>query len=98
MTVANTGALTGDVAVPDELANNVFIGNIAKLLDPLYNWSRRNSVWPLAFGLACCAIEMILSLIHISTATCPRSRSCASIWPCWCPRRWSCLLYTSRCV
>ena len=59
MTVANTGALTGDVAVPDELANNVFIGNIAKLLDPLYNWSRRNSVWPMAFGLACCAIEMI---------------------------------------
>ena len=39
MTVANTGALTGDVAVPDELANNVFIGNIAKLLDPLYNLS-----------------------------------------------------------
>ena len=22
-------------------------------------WSRRNSVWPLQFGLACCAIEMI---------------------------------------
>lgn len=45
--------------VPDELANNVVITNIAKLLDPVYNWSRRNSLWPLGFGLACCAIEMI---------------------------------------
>jgi NADH-quinone oxidoreductase subunit B len=28
-------------------------------LDRIYNWSRRNSVWPLMSGLACCAIEMI---------------------------------------
>jgi NADH-quinone oxidoreductase subunit B len=28
-------------------------------LQDLYNWSRRSSVWPLQFGLACCAIEMI---------------------------------------
>jgi NADH-quinone oxidoreductase subunit B len=28
-------------------------------LEELYNWGRRSSVWPLTFGLACCAIEMI---------------------------------------
>jgi len=59
MTVADTGSANGDIAIPDEVARNVFIGNIAKLLDPLYNWSRRNSIWPVTFGLACCAIEMI---------------------------------------
>lgn len=50
-----TDALTSDVPVPDELKNNVFITT----LDKVYNWGRRNSVWPVAFGLACCAIEMI---------------------------------------
>ncbi|HXJ72903.1 MAG TPA: NADH-quinone oxidoreductase subunit NuoB, partial [Candidatus Dormibacteraeota bacterium] len=28
-------------------------------LEEIYNWGRKNSVWPLQFGLACCAIEMI---------------------------------------
>jgi len=28
-------------------------------MQDLYNWGRRSSIWPLQFGLACCAIEMI---------------------------------------
>lgn len=36
-------------------------GVVLTSLEELYNWGRRNSVWPLQFGLACCAIEMIAS-------------------------------------
>lgn len=53
------GVDSPDMVVPEELQNNVWITNIAKILDPVYNWGRRNSVWPMVFGLACCAIEMI---------------------------------------
>ena len=28
-------------------------------VDQIYNWGRRSSIWPMQFGLACCAIEMI---------------------------------------
>ena len=28
-------------------------------LDKVVNWARRSSIWPLGFGLACCAIEMM---------------------------------------
>ena len=30
--------------------------------EDLLNWSREKSMWPLTFGLACCAIEMIGSM------------------------------------
>jgi NADH-quinone oxidoreductase subunit B len=46
---------TSEAPIPDEVAENIFITS----LDKIYNWSRRNSLWPLGFGLACCAIEMI---------------------------------------
>ncbi len=34
-------------------------GVVWTTLDFLYNWGRRSSIWPMQFGLACCAIEMI---------------------------------------
>lgn len=39
----------------DELNENVLVTSV----DTVLNWARRSSVWPLMFGLACCAIEMI---------------------------------------
>jgi len=34
-------------------------GIVTTTLEELYNWGRKNSLWPMTFGLACCAIEMI---------------------------------------
>jgi NADH-quinone oxidoreductase subunit B len=34
-------------------------GIVVSSFNEIYNWGRSNSVWPMQFGLACCAIEMI---------------------------------------
>ncbi|MDP6793518.1 MAG: NADH-quinone oxidoreductase subunit B [Anaerolineales bacterium] len=44
-----------EIPVSDELQSTVTITS----LDRIYNWGRRSSIWPMVFGLACCAIEMI---------------------------------------
>jgi NADH-quinone oxidoreductase subunit B len=40
-----------------ELEQNVFFTSA----DTIINWSRSSALWPMTFGLACCAIEMISS-------------------------------------
>ena len=42
--------------VTDEISNRGFV--VAKL-DHLVNWARTGSLWPMTFGLACCAVEMM---------------------------------------
>src|SRR3974377_2461305 len=36
-----------------------FEGIIFTQLDKVVNWARKSSIWPMSFGLACCAIEMM---------------------------------------
>lgn len=43
------------MGLEEQLPEGVLTSNLEKLL----NWGRQNSTWPLAFGLACCAMEMI---------------------------------------
>ncbi len=45
----------------EEAEEAAAIGQIVSLttLDTALGWARRSSLWPLSFGLACCAIEMI---------------------------------------
>jgi len=35
---------------------------ITTTYDVVFNWARRSSLWPMQFGLACCAIEMMAVL------------------------------------
>jgi len=45
-------------AVTDEISDRGFV--VAQL-DKVVNWARTGSLWPMTFGLACCAVEMMHS-------------------------------------
>src|SRR5574340_1524618 len=59
--------MTGVSDVPEDFFARIDNENLASLeesvltttLDKAINWARKNSIWPMTFGLACCAIEMM---------------------------------------
>jgi len=44
--------------IEDRFSKNI----ITTTYDTVFNWARRSSLWPMQFGLACCAIEMMATL------------------------------------
>ena len=50
--------LRGDLE-DDDLQEYVEERLLLTKFEDAQNWARRNAIWPLGFGLACCAIEMI---------------------------------------
>ncbi|MCL4854112.1 MAG: NADH-quinone oxidoreductase subunit NuoB, partial [Bryobacteraceae bacterium] len=43
----------------NENAEPLSDGVLLTTVDKAINWARKNSIWPMTFGLACCAIEMM---------------------------------------
>ena len=47
--------MSDEIPVPDELKGSVFITKLSQV----YGWGRKYSLWPMFFGVACCAIEFM---------------------------------------
>jgi NADH-quinone oxidoreductase subunit B len=43
------------IEVPEDLKGNLVVSSV----DALVNWGRKSALWPVSFGLACCAFEMM---------------------------------------
>jgi len=52
--VAHRGSLQQSLETPQNKAEYVL-----STLDKVANWARQGSIWPMTFGLACCAVEMM---------------------------------------
>ena len=51
-----TAELPQSTDTPDGFAQRGFV---TTQVDNLVNWARTGSLWPMTFGLACCAVEMM---------------------------------------
>ena len=43
------------MGIEEKLPDGILLASVEKLV----NWTRKSSLWPVTFGLACCAIEMM---------------------------------------
>ena len=46
------------MGLEDQLQENVMTTKV----DAMVGWARKNSLWPMPFGTACCAIELMATL------------------------------------
>lgn len=53
-----TGPTQGVNPTSQNVDDHVMLGKLSELVD----WARKGSLWPLTFGLACCAIEMMATV------------------------------------
>ena len=53
--VSATPLETPSIEVPEDLQQNLLVTSV----DALVNWGRKSALWPVSFGLACCAFEMM---------------------------------------
>ncbi|KAK6001854.1 hypothetical protein QM012_002344 [Aureobasidium pullulans] len=57
-----TKSLPKETPLPSQQGKVGIVEHALTTLDQIANWARQGSLWPLSFGLACCAIEMM----HVS--------------------------------
>ena len=55
MATENIGKVLSNAAYDSKVEGNI----IFTRLDSAINWMRKNSLWPMPMGLACCAIELM---------------------------------------